>query len=61
MVSAAGDFVYAKFSEIIVIIRPSSYFRLPSSVMIMLAFLFCFLVFFFVKDFFSIKANVKHE
>ena len=45
MVSAAGDFVYAKFSEINVIIRPSCYF------MILLAFLSCFLVFFFyVKD-----------
>ena len=29
MVSAAGDFVYAKFSEINVIIRPSCFF-LPS-------------------------------
>ena len=27
MVSAAGDFVYAKFSEINVIIRPSCYFH----------------------------------
>ncbi|CAH3189692.1 unnamed protein product [Porites evermanni] len=47
VVSAAGDFVYAKFSEINVII-----FLLfsPSSVMILLAFLSCFLVFFFVKD-----------
>ena len=45
MVSAAGDFVYAKFSEINVIIRPSCYF------MILLAFLSCFLVFFFfIKD-----------
>ena len=45
MVSAAGDFVYSKFSEINVIIRPSCYF------MILLAFLSCFLVFFFfVKD-----------
>ena len=26
MVSAAGDFVYAKFSEINIIIRPSCYF-----------------------------------
>ena len=46
----AGDFVYAKFSEINTIIRPSCYF-LPSSVMILLAFLSCFLgFFFFVKD-----------
>ena len=47
MISAAGDFVYAKFSEINVII-----FLLfsPSSVMILLAFLSCFLVFFFAKD-----------
>ena len=46
MVSTAGDFVYEKFSEINVIIRPSCYF------MILLAFLSCFLVFFFffVKD-----------
>ena len=44
MVSAAGDFVYGKFSEINVIIRPSCYF------MILLAFRSCFLVFFFVKD-----------
>ena len=46
MVSAAGDFVYAKFSEINVII-----FLLfsPSSVMILLAFLSCFLVFFFLR------------
>ena len=36
MVSAAGEFVYAKFFEINVIIRPSCYF-LPSSVMIQLA------------------------
>ena len=50
MISAAGDFVYAKFSEINVIIRPSCYFFLPSSVMILLAFLSCLLVFFFVKD-----------
>ena len=48
MVSGAGDFVYAKFSEINVIIRP---FFLPSSVMILLAFLSCLLAFFFfVKD-----------
>ena len=43
MVSAAGDFVYAKFSEINVIIRPSCYF-FSSSVMILLAFLSCLLV-----------------
>ena len=39
VVSAAGDFVYAKFSEINVIIR-------LSSVMILLAFLSRLLVFF---------------
>ena len=40
MVSAAGDVVYAKFSDINVIIG-------PSSVMILLAFLSCLIVFFF--------------
>ena len=40
MVSAAGDFVYAKFSESIFL--PF----LPSSVMILLAFLSCLLVLF---------------
>ena len=49
MVSAAGDFVYAKYSEINVINSTVLLF-LPSSVMILLAFLPCFLVFFFVKD-----------
>ena len=38
MVSAAGAFVYAKFSEILLF--------LPLSVMILLAFLSCLLVFF---------------
>ena len=42
MVSAAGAFVYAKFSEILLF--------LPLRVMILLAFLSCLLVFFFVKD-----------
>ena len=41
MVSAAGHFVYAKFSEINAILLFS-----PSSVMILLPFLSCFLVFF---------------
>ena len=52
MPSAAGDFVYEKFSEINIKIRPSCYFyrQVSSSVMILLAFLSCFLVFFFVKD-----------
>ena len=50
MVSAAGDFVYAKFSEINVIIRPSCYYFLPSSVMILLVFFLVSLFFFFVKD-----------
>ena len=46
MVSAAGDFVYTKFSEINVIIRPSCYFyrQVTSQVMILLAFLSCLLV-----------------
>ena len=47
MVSAAGDFVYAKFSEINV---TTFLLFLPSSVMILSAFLSCPLVFFFVKD-----------
>ena len=47
MVSAAGDFVYAKFSEINVIIYNSTFLLLlPSSAMIRLAFLSCLLVFF---------------
>ena len=53
MVSAASDFVYAKFSEINVIIRlESSTFLLflPSSVMILLSFLSCLLVFFFFVE-----------
>ena len=45
MVSAAGDFVYAKYSEINVINSTFLLF-LPSSVMILLAFLSCLLVFF---------------
>ena len=49
MVSAVGDFVYAKYSEINVINSTFLLF-LPSSVMILLAFLSCLLVFFFVKD-----------
>ena len=47
MVSEAGDFVHGKFSEINV--TTFLLFSL-SSVMILLAFLSCFLVFFFVKD-----------
>ena len=43
MISAAGDFVYTKLSEINIIIRPSCLFLL-SSVMFLLAFLSCFLV-----------------
>ena len=49
VVSAAGDFVYAKFSEI-KCYNSTFLLFLPSSVMILLAFLSCFLVFFFVKD-----------
>ena len=46
MVSAAANFVYAKFS------KSNATFLLfsPSDVMILLAFLSCFLVFFFIKD-----------
>ena len=53
MVSAAGDFVYAKFSEINAgdqCYNSTFLLFLPSSVMILLAFLSCLLVFFFVKD-----------
>ena len=45
MVSAVGDFVYAKYSEINVINSTFLLF-LSSSVMILLAFLSCLLVFF---------------
>ena len=55
MVSAAGDFVYAKFSEINGYNSTFLLF-LPSIVMILLAFLSCLLVF-FSSSFFSIKAN----
>ena len=48
MVSAAGAFVYAKFSEICY--NSTFLLFLPLSVMILLAFLSCLLVFFFVKD-----------
>ena len=49
MVSAAGDFVYAKFSEINVIIRPSCYFYVNCNDSVSFSFLSpCF--FFFVKD-----------
>ena len=44
MVSTACDFVYAKFSEIS--INSTFLLFLPSSVMILLAFLSCLLVFF---------------
>ena len=46
MVSAAGDFVYAKFSETNYIYNSTFLLFLPSSVMILLAFLSCLLVFF---------------
>ena len=49
MVSAAGDFVYVKFSEI-KCYNSTFLLFLPSGVMILLAFLSCLLVFFFVKD-----------
>ena len=45
MVSAAGDFVYATFSEI-KCYNSTFLLFLPSSVMILLAFLSCLLVFF---------------
>ena len=50
MVSASVDFVYAKFYEDNVLIYSTFLLFLPSSVMILLAFLSCLLVFFFVKD-----------
>ena len=50
MVSAAGDFVYEKFSEVNVMNYSTFLLFLRSSVMILLAFLSCLLVFFFVKD-----------
>ena len=46
MVSAAGDFVYAKFSEVNVMNYSIFLLFLPASVMILLAFLSCLLVFF---------------
>ena len=43
MVLAAGDFVYAKFSDISVIIRPSCYFHLNCNNYVSFSFLFpCF-------------------
>ena len=45
MVSVAGDFVYAKFSEI-KCYNSTFLLFLPSSVIILLAFLSCLLVFF---------------
>ena len=44
MVSAAGDFFFAKFFEINVVIQPSCYFHRQVSLNS------CFLLFFFVKD-----------
>ena len=46
MVSAAGDFVYTKFSEIDQCYNSTFLLFLPSSVIILLAFLSCLLVFF---------------
>ena len=60
MVSPAGDFVYAKFSEVNVMNYSTFLLFLPASVMILLAFLSCLLVFFLRQgknSFFSIKAN----
>ena len=49
MVSATGDFVYAKFPEINVIIQPSCYFTVKYNNSVSL--LSCLLVFFsFIKD-----------
>ena len=49
MVSVAGDFVYAKFSEVNVIIRPAAIFTVKCNDSVSFSFLFpCF--FFFVKD-----------
>ena len=39
MVSSAGDFVYAKFSEINVIIRPSCYFTVKCNDSVSFSFL----------------------
>ena len=50
MISAAGDFVYAKLSVIMQCYNSTFLLFSPSRVMILLAFLSCFLVFFFVKD-----------
>ena len=50
VISAAGDFVYAKLSEIMQCYNSTFLLFSPSSVMILLAFLSFFLVFFFVKD-----------
>ena len=59
MVSATGDFVYTKFSEINVIIRPSCYFTVKYNNSV--SFLSCLLVFFFLhqgpNSFFSVRAN----
>ena len=49
MVAAAGDFVYAKFSEVNVMNYSTFLLFSPSSVMILLVFLVS-LFFFFVKD-----------
>ena len=46
MVSPAGDFVEAKFSEVNDMNYSTFLLFLPSSVMILLAFLSCLLVFF---------------
>ena len=51
MVSAAGDFVYAKFSEINVIIRPSCYiFTVKCNDSVSFSLLFPCLFFFCVKE-----------
>ena len=43
MVSAASDFVYAKFSEINIIIQPSCYFYVKCNDSVRVSFLFpCF-------------------
>ena len=50
MVSPAGEIVYAKFSAVNVMNYSTFLLFLPSSVVILLAFLSCPPVFFFVKD-----------
>ena len=50
MLSTAGDFVYAKFSEVNVMNCSTFLLFIPSSVMILLVFFLVSLFVFFVKD-----------